>query len=247
MKPERNILSLPRTKTLAPLSANSQGITQGVGRQFRAGQRLRGGSTNRRRRLFSPTLPYTRRTNLRTTLCTATLRTSMAATATLCTAAAATPYTTLRFTTSHATLHAGRGSTHFARHPEPERACKSAAPKFAAASIHSRNMKASYFCDPIPAPGGTELGIILGSHIIDDATTPQKEAATAEAFAPPHQWNVRFGSKANIARTCSNVRLMTVVSTGRRSTLSHSFYWSLNPKALRKLPAIPKSPFSLPQ
>jgi len=41
--------------------------------------------------------------------------------------------------------------------------------------------------------------------------------------------------------------LMAVVSTGRRNTLSHSFFWGLNPKVSRTLPAILKSPVSLPQ
>jgi hypothetical protein len=40
--------------------------------------------------------------------------------------------------------------------------------------------------------------------------------------------------------------LRAVVSTGRCNTLSLSFCWGLNLKVLRPLPAIPKSPFSLP-
>jgi hypothetical protein len=41
--------------------------------------------------------------------------------------------------------------------------------------------------------------------------------------------------------------LLAVDSTGRRNTLSHSFCWGLNAKVLHTLPAIPKSPVSLPQ
>ena len=44
----------------------------------------------------------------------------------------------------------------------------------------------------------------------------------------------------------SNVRYWRPVSTGRRNTPSHSFCWGLNPKVLRPLPAMPKSPVSLP-
>jgi hypothetical protein len=44
---------------------------------------------------------------------------------------------------------------------------------------------------------------------------------------------------------CADERpLLGVVSTVRRNTLSHSFCWGLNPKFLRTLLAIPKSPFS---
>ena len=55
-----------------------------------------------------------------------------------------------------------------------------------------------------------------------------------------------IGGKADIA--ISGVcPLLAVVSTGRRNTPSHSICWGLNPKVLRALPAMPKSPVSLPQ
>ena len=56
-----------------------------------------------------------------------------------------------------------------------------------------------------------------------------------------------FGGKGGHNVDIAECPLMTVVSTGRRNTPSHSICWGLNPKVLRALPAMPKSPVSLPQ